>query len=82
MIPLEKTDFEILIICAFRYALGRKTYVVYEVANLVARYKQELSAFAKELIVREIDEALRLNHAGMDCDIKEWKRLKKELTNV
>jgi len=64
-------DEEILL-CAFRYALGRKTYMVGWVAETIEEHWGALSEKYHELIKREIKEAPDL---GMDCDQKDWEHI-------
>lgn len=73
-------ELNTLLICSFRYALGRMTYVVSEVVDIIIRHKKELHASAKLLMIREIKWALDHNQAGLQCDREEWERLLNELT--
>ena len=64
-------DLNTLFICAFRYAIGRKTYIASDVADILAKYKSELTDTAKALIKKEIAR----NELGSDCDTQTWDRL-------
>ena len=64
-----------ILFCAFRYALGRKTYVVIEVVDYMIENWGFIAPYKKEMIQREIKEAITNGSAGMDCDIKSWKRI-------
>lgn len=66
---------ENIIIYAFRYALGRKTYSVEEVSNCLIENWSKFKPHTKEQIINEITEAIKRNEAGMDIDINAWKRV-------
>lgn len=78
-LKLSRTDFRLLILSAFRYALGRMTYIVPVVANVIGESKDKLDSQAIDLIIKEIEEAEKRDGLGMECDIDVWLRLKKEL---
>ena len=72
---------DLLYLAAFRYALGRMTYIVQVIADELM--KAELSDETKKTILREIKEAdadipgfnsLGLG-LGMWCDRKDWMRV-------
>lgn len=70
-------NMELVYLAAFRYALGRMTYIVDSIIHelIIA----ELSDETKKLMVREIKEALAMDHTGAECDKKNWIRLKDKL---
>jgi len=70
-------DYEIdkVLFFSFRYALGRMTYVVGDVCDLLIKYKDKLSDFHKDLIKKEITLALRDDKAGMEWDRAQWEIL-------
>lgn len=78
-LKLNRMDFRLLILSAFRYALGRMTYIVPVVANVIGESKDRLDSQAIDLIIKEIEEAEKRDGLGMECDIEVWLRLKKEL---
>ncbi len=59
-------------LAAFRYALGRSTYIVSIIAK--ALLEANLSDEEKKLIIREIDETN--GKLGMDMDEKIWLEVK------
>lgn len=65
---------DIAIGCAFRYALGRRTYVVDSVASEIERQVEEISTKTLHLIRKEITEAIKDHHAGMDMDVERWEK--------
>lgn len=65
---------DITIVCAFRYALGRMTYVVDSVASEIERNIERISTKSLHLIRKEITDALVANHAGMQMDVERWSK--------
>lgn len=70
---------EIVLACAFRYALGRMTYVVDSVASEIERQahrlpRKDLIRYANEIVI-----AIKDKHAGMDMDVKRWSQLRNNL---
>lgn len=59
-------------LAAFRYALGRSTYIVSVIAE--ALLKANLANYEKELIITEINKAK--GKLGMDMDEKVWLQVK------
>lgn len=84
---LTQEDIDTLTVCAFRYALGRRTYIVGDVARITAQMRSKVSPEVRDIIVRDLKEAIdRDDYArdqgrtddlplGMDCDREEWVRL-------
>lgn len=76
---------ETMLLCAFRYALGRMTYVVKEVADHIAAQavsSEGLSESARSVIVTEITSALVRNELGMEMDECIWLRLRDLLSGA
>ena len=67
---------ELIILSAFRYALGRKSYIVGVVVDHLLKNWNILKSQTKEIIVREIIE-YRNKHGkiGMDMDDSEWQKI-------
>ena len=63
---------EHFVICAFRYALGRQTYVVSEVVEWLKYNFQFLSDFHKSLIKKETQEAIDRGIIS-DIDLPWWQ---------
>ena len=76
--PIEITpiEFDMLVICSFRYALGRKTYVVSDFADFVKKYTKHITPNAANIMIRGINYAVEHDMAGMECDVEVWKDLK------
>ena len=70
-------DQEIVLGCAFRYALGRMTYVVSSVTSELIKNEKVLDWNFKERIAQEIQEYQDKNGlAGMEFDNLEWNKVK------
>ena len=65
-------DEDITIGCAFRYALGRMTYVVDSVASEIERRVAEISTKTLTRLQSEIVTAINENSAGMKMDRVRW----------
>lgn len=71
MMPLNQ---DITMVCAFRYALGRMTYVVDAVASEIENQIEYISTKSLVLIRKEITDALNENKAGMQMDVERWTK--------
>lgn len=74
-IGLTYKEFRTLIISAFRYALGRKTYIVSDTCDLIINHWEYLSKHEKKLICEEIEHAIEHGMAGMSCDMACWEEV-------
>ena len=74
-------DFDIMIFWAFRYALGRMTYSVDDLRELLIKYKADILPRTKKKIIEEIDKTIKTNRAGMQMDIDCWLQVKEEFEN-
>lgn len=79
---MEITTDELTLLCAFRYALGRRTYIVYHVANEIIKNKNNLTDTDKYIIIKEITEAEERDGLGMECDKWEWIRVRDVLSKT
>jgi hypothetical protein len=71
-----KIDVEpYILIYAFRYALGRMSYAVGDVADTIIEHWDSIRDNDRNLIIREINEAIESGCAGMEVDINTWKRV-------
>jgi len=59
---------------AFRYALGRKTYIVSELVEDLTNNWDTMSKYHKQ-IQDDIKGAIRRNDAGMDMDVELWESI-------
>lgn len=68
------TNYEIILISAIRYALGRRTYIVKLTVDYVLSELDKLSENCKKVIRKDIIEQSRLG-LGDECDTDDWYRL-------
>jgi hypothetical protein len=68
---------ETVLFCAFRYAIGRKTYVVSSVVDSILTNWDSISLASKELFVKEIHEYYEEGNLGHQCDIECWNKILK-----
>lgn len=65
----------LMVIAAFRYCLGRRTYIVSDCVAWLIEIWPQLEDRDKRLIKKEVNEALIMNQAGDDCDKNEWIKI-------
>lgn len=70
LIRLE--DQRDLLIYAFRYCLGRRTYATHTMQQALKQAWPNLSAGDRAMYKREIREAQENMHLGDDCDAQGW----------
>jgi len=75
------SDIDRLSVWAARYAIGRRTYAVRDVCDVLTRRVSELSGTSRAAILRAIDEAEAEGEdaLGMAMDAREWRRLREVL---
>ncbi len=66
---------ENVIMYAFRYCLGRKTYAVSEMVSILICNWRKLKQHTQIQIKQEIADAKNRNCLGMDCDIEQWNKV-------
>lgn len=66
---------ELMVLCAFRYCLGRMTYAVSTCVDWLLRNWGGFSKHTQERIVKEINEAFDKNNYGMEMDKEQWQRI-------
>ena len=72
---IETDNDRLMMIAAFRYGLGRMTYIVGVIVGEIIFNWADLNPSDQELIQREIREAILREQAGWDCDIAEWNKI-------
>lgn len=75
---------EHILVCAIRYALGRKTYIVNMVCQHTMSKLKELSKSCIGIIIKDIEEELKRYHdlgelLGDRCDERDWLELLEKL---
>lgn len=66
---------EVLVLCAFRYCIGRRTAVVSEMVEHLLGNWSELSEHFRFLILSEISWSVEHGLCGDPCDIREWRKI-------
>lgn len=66
---------ESVLFWAFRYCLGRRTYAVKDCVDAIVKNWNNLPGKTQSLIVTEIKNAISKGDAGMEMDIKQWRRV-------
>ena len=69
--------FSEMMVSAVRYALGRRTYIVWDTVNYIKHVLPYLRRNDINVIYTDIVEAESENRLGDDCDIHDWLSLKK-----
>lgn len=72
---LNPQQIRTLLIGGFRYALGRRTYVVSDIVQILVQEWPNISRHDKELFQREISHAFEHDLAGAQCDRNEWEKV-------
>ena len=76
------TDKEILILFAFRYALGRRTTAPSEMSAIIKTEIRDLDDFVLKVIESEIEHAIEYNMAGDErIDVPVWEELREFIVN-
>ena len=75
IIRVQDRDFDDMIFYMFLYSLGRMTYAVSDTVRLLTRYWESIPYTVKDKIKSEIEDAIKLNNAGMDMDVEEWNKI-------
>lgn len=70
---LEQDELGTLCICAERYALGRRTYIVSSVCGIISSLVFELSDKDIYVLIQDIEEPF--GGYGDECDKFEWMKL-------
>lgn len=64
-----------IIVCAFRYCLGRSTYVVGDCVDCLLYNWPRIGGQARAIILRDINEAIQNGDYGMEMDGRQWERV-------
>lgn len=64
-----------MLLCAFRYALGRRTYVVEECCDWLVKYWDCLPVQWQKQIHEDIKHAIRYDMAGAEMDVDSWSKI-------
>lgn len=75
MIKIDEQNLAHILLCSFRYSLGRMTYIVSECVEWLECYWHLMPPGWKRQIQGDIRQAIASGHAGHDCDVANWKRV-------
>jgi len=73
----QSTEDQIMSLAAFRYCLGRKTYIVGICIGWIKKHWKQFSNNTKSVMLRDIIEAYLGNLTGMKMDTISWIELLK-----
>lgn len=75
-LDFNDVDHTIMLFCAFRYALGRQTYVVGSVAGILKENWEHMHPIERAKYKKEIREAIAGKRAGsLLIDVPEWNAI-------
>lgn len=75
---LDTDDLNDLIVCAFRYALGRRTYIVHTITEIIKANLSALESRTIEVMLQDIERQHEYEKVGVDkvfgddCDRERW----------
>ena len=76
-------DFQDIVICALRYALGRRTYITQSTADFIKEYPEIIDKRVKQVMLNDLNKYfnMRDNAYIIDdkCDYNTWLNLKRWL---
>jgi hypothetical protein len=75
LIEVPQQDFQVMLLCWFRYSLGRQTYMPSYCCEYLKKHWGILPAEYKRQIHNDINHAIEHELAGADCDIRTWKEM-------
>lgn len=82
MIDEEFTVSEQTLLCAFDYAIGRKTYVVGPVVRDLQDNAELVSQKARHYMIKELNRRWQVNALGHPQDRELWVQLLHQLNEV
>jgi hypothetical protein len=73
-------DLGFVVLCAMRYAIGRRTYACSIVANFIKARWRDLDVTHRSLLLRDLNEEIERKKRGVgclgsECDEKVWREL-------
>ena len=78
---IELSDnLELMLNCAMRYAMGRRTYIVSTFCDYVKSIMKDLSLITLERMEQDFDDFAKYENSwGDECDRETWMRFKMDL---
>ena len=74
-VEIEQKEVRDLLFYSFRHALGRSTYAVEDVVNMIIEHWDLFSESEKKQVVKEIEHSIAQDNYGMDMDLKSWQKV-------
>lgn len=71
--PIEGKRGQLMLMAAFRYCLGRRTYIVDDCIKWLTRWWGHITDHDRVLIVKDIVSTLMDDEAGDGCDAVQWR---------
>jgi hypothetical protein len=72
MLAVPERELAHILLCSFRYSLGRSTYIVSECRRWLEKYWDIFPEQWKEQICNDIQQSIDADRAGMKCDREDW----------
>ena len=81
IMPVDEA-YEKILCCAMRYALGRRTHIVYEVADYIKKVLLAVSSMARLDTLMIMQQDIENQHGfGDELDEKRWMMLYVDILN-
>lgn len=74
-ITLSNHEFTQIVLCGFRYALGRHTGIAEEFAEYIYEYWDNIQIWAQKQIVKDIRESIHIDKDMNSEDVLAWSRV-------
>jgi len=74
-LDFKDVNQDILLFCAFLYALGRQTYVVGSICEIMKANWEHMHETRRAMFKKEIREAIDKDRAGSKYDVEEWEKI-------
>ena len=87
MLKIKKIyDFQDIVICALRYALGRRTYITNSTTDFIKEYPEIIDERVCIVMLRDLNRYMQDRNAGLikddNCDYDNWLDLQNWLFNL
>lgn len=77
---INEEDVWLLFCAAFRYALGRRSYMPSTIASVIVANRHLLTEWQRKQLCQEVDEyKADCGCLGDKCDEETWQRFKQQL---
>ena len=75
-------DLKDIVICALRYAIGRKTYVTEEVCSYIKKYPKLIDKRVKDVMLRDLENVEEYYSKNDNVDLPTFISLRSWLKNL